>query len=190
MLKQSYGKFNRLNPLLSFPFFFSPQFPYRLRQEQAGGIAFKFNHDVHVWALLVNGRQMLKIWPSTAFLFPSFVCAYPSSLTCPLNIGFTPQAADFSNQYICVCLSVRASNGVKSDSNCQSSHTGFKIESKMVRQKAVCSSTHLYVCIWELESIWLSSISASPLSEPPPNNKNHYSHFAVHQWTFVIPLCR
>lgn len=54
---------------------------------------------------------------------------------------------------ICVCLSVRVSNGVKSDSNCQSSHTGVKIESKMVRQKAVCSSTHLYVCIWKLESI-------------------------------------
>ncbi len=66
-----------------------------------------------------------------------FACARTSSLARPLHICSTPQAADFSNQYIRVCLSVRASNGVESDSDCQSSHAAREIESKKELQKAV-----------------------------------------------------
>lgn len=116
-----------------------------------------------------------------------FACGYASSPHTHLPLAALHRLQTLAiNIYLCVwpCTS----NGVEPDSDCQSSCAAA---GENLNCCCVCvPSNRLYTCVWVLESIRLTSISASPLSltEPPPNNKNHYSHFAAHLW--VIPLCQ
>lgn len=126
----------------------------------------------------------------------ALVSAYTFSFTPPTSCRLYSTGCRLQRSiYICVCLSIRGSNGVESDSHCQSFSYGCEIGSKMMLWKAMhMPPLIIHMCVWELENIWLTSISASLVFffffEPPPHNKNHYSHFALQQWTFVIPLCR
>ena len=88
----------------------------------------------------------LKICPRAAFSFRVRMDIYllPCSPTSHW-LQFTSQAADFSNQYICACLSVHASNGVESISGCQSFHIGFETESKMELQRAMHVHVHSFI---------------------------------------------
>lgn len=113
-----------------------------MRQHQAGGIGIQLNQcDMFVYVCIPKSaedrclkRVLAQPLGTSNYVF---ICACTFFLIRPLHIGSTPQAADFSNRYIRVCLSVHVSNGVESDSDCQSSHMGCEIESKMELQKAV-----------------------------------------------------
>lgn len=75
---------------------------------------------------------MLKMCPCAALPLPE--CSNVD--TPPPQLAHLTLAADFSNRYIFVCLTVRTSNGVESDSDCQSSRTAGKYNLK-------CCSVHV-----------------------------------------------